>query len=176
MRRLALLLGVVGAILGGFSSYLELQPVLRQRANHKRFEQLTNSPLIQQARTSCFGSVAQSEHGPWEDYQPQQKNLPPLPIGAKLVPPYCIGAISDPNEGDYTPSESNSSGIKTVHFQNREIQSIDTQDGQTFYPTPAPAWWMFLLIAIFPVVGFFIPWGVVRSIVWVGAGFAQSGK
>jgi hypothetical protein len=33
-RRLALLLGVVGAILAGFASYLELQTVLGQRARH----------------------------------------------------------------------------------------------------------------------------------------------
>ncbi len=49
-RRLALLLGVVGAILGGFASYLELQTVLNQRARHNKFEQLANSGVVQQER------------------------------------------------------------------------------------------------------------------------------
>lgn len=42
-RRLALLLGVVGVLLGGFASYVELQSTIGQRAAHNRFEQLANS-------------------------------------------------------------------------------------------------------------------------------------
>ena len=47
-RRLALLLGAVGAIFGGFSSYLELHTILEQRARHNRFEQLANSDVVRQ--------------------------------------------------------------------------------------------------------------------------------
>src|ERR1039458_6439074 len=89
-RRLALLLGVLGAIAGGFASYLELQSVLSQRARHNRFEQLANSPVVQQARKSCFERSATPEHGPWEKYQTPQENLPALPKGTKLTPPYCF--------------------------------------------------------------------------------------
>jgi hypothetical protein len=170
-RRLALLLGVVGAILGGFASYTELQTVLNQRARHNRFAQLAASSVAEQARKNCFESSAPSEHQPWEKYQP------PLPKGfIPDNPPYCFSPINDPNTFDYTPSELNSGGIKTVHFENREIASIEPQDGQTLYPTPAPATWLYLLIALFPVLGFLIPWGVVRSIGWVGAGFVQPAK
>ena len=49
-RRLALLLGVVGAIVGGFVSYLELQTALEQRARHNKFEQLANSDAVQRDR------------------------------------------------------------------------------------------------------------------------------
>src|SRR5271157_5971157 len=49
-RRLALLLGVTGAILAGFASYMELQTVLNQRARHNRFEQLATSEVVQQER------------------------------------------------------------------------------------------------------------------------------
>lgn len=170
-RRLALLLGVVGAIAGGFVSYLELQTTLEQRTRHNKFEQLANPSLVQQARRSCFGSSAESEHGPWEKYQTPQENSPPLPT--KLVPPYCMFPIDDPNAADYTPSEVNNGGIKAVHFENREIASIETPDGQTHYPTPAPGAWSYLLIAILPVLGFLIPWGVVRAIGWMVAGFLQ---
>jgi len=47
-RRLTLLLGAVGAIFGGFSSYLELHTILEQRARHNRFEQLANSDVVRQ--------------------------------------------------------------------------------------------------------------------------------
>jgi predicted small secreted protein len=56
-RRLALLLGVVGAIAGGFGSYLELQGVLDQRARHNRFEQLAASDAAQQVLRSQAGWV-----------------------------------------------------------------------------------------------------------------------
>jgi hypothetical protein len=169
-QRLALLLGVLGAILGGFASYVELQTTLAQRTRHNKFEQLANSSVAEQARKNCFESSAPSEHGPWGKYQP------PLPKGFKLIPPYCFNPINDPNAFDYTPSELNSGGIKTVHFENREIASIEPQDGQTLYPTPAPAAWLYLLIALFPVLGFLIPWGAIRAIGWVGAGFVQPAK
>ena len=51
-RRLALLLGVVGAVLGGFLSYLELQTALGQRARHNQFEALANSEVVRQERRS----------------------------------------------------------------------------------------------------------------------------
>ena len=49
-RRLALLLGVAGAILGGFASYSELQTVREQWASHNRFERLANSDVVQEER------------------------------------------------------------------------------------------------------------------------------
>lgn len=55
-RRLALLLGVFGAIIGGFASYLELQTVREQRASYAKFEQLTASDVVQQERKNCFNS------------------------------------------------------------------------------------------------------------------------
>ncbi len=63
-------------------------------------------------------------------------------------------------------------GIKTIRWiAGYEIGWIETQDGQTLYSTPAPGVWSYLLIAILPILGFFIPWGAVRAIGWVGAGF-----
>ncbi len=50
-RRLALILGAVGALLGGFASYMELQTVLSQSALHNKFERLANSDVVKQART-----------------------------------------------------------------------------------------------------------------------------
>jgi hypothetical protein len=154
-RRLALLLGLVGLIVGGFFSYLVLQSVMSQRADHQRFEGLADSSVVEQARKERFG--------PWD-----AAGSPIQPFDPKQ--PYCI-ADHDRNELDYSASEPNSSGIRTVHFENREIASIDTTDGQTLYPTPAPSAWLYLLIALWPVLGFFIPWGATRAIGWVAAGF-----
>jgi hypothetical protein len=145
-RRLALLLGAVGAIVGGFASYSELQTIREQLASHYRFEQLAVSPAAQHALNSL-----------------------------KLT---CAQDASDKQCGDekYVPmSEVNSGGITTIYWsRDYQVQWIKTDDGQNlFSTTPTPAAWEYLLGALLPVFGFLIPWGAVRAIGWVGAGFIK---
>jgi predicted small secreted protein len=143
-RRLALLLGVVGAILGGFASYVELQTVLNQRARHNAFEQMANSEFVQQERKKLAD---------WVSIEPK------------------TGERADWYE------LVDKGGINSIHWdKDNKIESIETQDGQTLYPTPAPSAWLYLLVALFPFLGFFIPWGAIRAIGWVGAGFFQPSK
>ena len=66
-------------------------------------------------------------------------------------------------------------GIKTIRWDaGYEVGWIETQDGQTVYSMPAPSAGPYLLIAILPLLGFFVPWGAVRAIGWVGAGFVAA--
>jgi len=156
MRRLALLLGAVGAIFGGFASWSELQSIKEQRASHDRFEQLAASPVAQQARRSIDLACAKD---------PSDKQC---------------------GDANYNPmSEINSGGIKTIYWSkknslgkiNYQAGLIQTDDGQNFISTtPAPSAWEYLLTALFPILGFFIAWGAVCAIGWVGAGFVASGK
>ena len=143
-RRLALLLGVAGALLGGFASYDYLQTSLDQRARHNRFEQLAASDVVNQERKTLHSVT---------EYDAQ---------------------------GNPIQSVVNRNGIKTIFWDKDHvwndasgIYSIETDDGQTLYPTPAPAAWEYLLVVLFPLAGFVIPWGVVRAIGWVLSGFAE---
>jgi hypothetical protein len=217
MRRLALLLGVVGAILGAFASYLELQPVMRQRANHKRFEQLANSDVVKQEQNSwpltlrftpdkaigAFLSLPEKQQRDvfFQLNQEQESDLiaklkcEPTPLGSPTTaatvenllkipdhPGYTLDVKDDPyaclaDAGDPPASTVSRNGIETIHWTKAlEVDSLDMVDGQTLYGGPAPNRWLYLLIVLLPILGFFIPWGVVRAIVWVGAGFAESGK
>lgn len=143
-RRLALLLGLAGAIVGGFASYIELQTVRHQAAYHERFERMANSPIVRQER-----------EGAMRDF-PRITNPP----------------ITDSSGWQVTV---NSGGIGTITWgSNYTVQSIETTDGQTLYPTPSPGRWSYFLIVILPVLGFLIPWGAIRAIGWVGAGFVQT--
>lgn len=141
-RRLALLLGVVGALLGVSASVMFTRDVLSQRVRHAEFEQLAagfaNSRFAQQMRQDA-------EHDPSE----------------ASIMPGCCGIeeiVWDKNHVFNDPSG---------------VYSITTDGGQTVYPTRAPAVWTYLLIALFPVIGFFIPWIAIRAIGWVGSGFSQ---
>lgn len=140
-RRLALLLGVAGAAVGAFASYMELQDLLSQRTRHNQFEHLATSDVVQQERVSLHG---------WIRIDPK---------------------TGEQNDTDWVQL-IDKGGIKTIHWtKDHEIDSIETDDGQTLYPTDAPSAWLYLLVALFPVLCFFIPWGVIRAIGWVGAGF-----
>lgn len=144
-RRLALLLGVIGAILGGFASYLELQTVLDQRVCHNEFERLANSQVVQQERKTLQEKTS-SRSG--------------------SVPDWAFWGTAV-NNGE----------IKTICWRDKwEVDSIYTVDGKTLSSTPAPSAWLYLLVILFPVLGFFVPWGAIRAIGWVGAGFFQPSK
>lgn len=145
-RRLALLLGIIGAVLGGFASYLELQSLLDQRTRHNRFERLAASDVVQR---ECKIS-----------HEGQYFVLPPNPDKVNK------GDIKAIYWADYPGTDS----------INLTVGSIETEDGQTLYPTPAPAAWLYLLVVLFPILGFFIPWGAIHAIGWVGAGFFQPSK
>jgi len=141
---LALLLGVAGAIACGFVSYLELQEIQSQSARHNKFEQLATSDAVRQERKTLHSVT---------EYDAQ---------------------------GNPIRSDVNRDGIKTIlwdkdHVWNDAsgIYSIETDSGQDLFPTAAPAVWEYLLVVLFPGVGFLIPWGVVRAIGWVGAGFVS---
>ena len=173
-RRLALLLGVVGALGGGFVSYLELQEVQSQRARHNRFEQLANSDVVKEQRKTLQSPAP---------YASIAKPISPPPSGYAINPKTGERiATATPQPAEYDAqgkpiTEVNRGGIATINWSNDyEVASIETSDGETLSPTPAPAAWEYLLVVLFPVAGFVIPWGAVRAIGWVGAGFVNSSQ
>jgi len=222
-RRLALLLGAVGAILGGFASYLEFQSILNQKERHNKFEQLAASDVIQQARMDWvfarippdydalakkYGGVSIKQtvtQNPWAVvsveayYSDQQKSLVAAwklfgqerraELLEKMSPEQKgrLRALIEHQtqwgqdwfiENAPAPSsEVNKGGIKTVRWTKAlGVESIETEDGQMLYPAPAPSLWLYLFAAILPLLGFILPFGLIRAVGWVGAGFVASSK
>jgi hypothetical protein len=103
---------------------------------------------------------------PWQIFQSIEK---------KIRAPDFVPDAADKWADYVVETDVNEGGIKAIHWdKNGGIESIETTDGQTLYPTPAPAAWEYLLVALLPIGGFFIPWGVVRAIGWVVVGFTTS--
>jgi hypothetical protein len=269
-RRLALLLGAVGALFGAFVSYSELQSAIHQRADHQRFQQLANSRVVQEqcrkrvasmwfsldqeqrkkalARMSPekktelqkyvaefpssgsmkgdpYASIAEPlpapkeprgqgkysdadiapPHGKYTDadvtrvdphravkeptdwqtvspqpvkprFNPNAPYSPESPSGSQV--PIPEGAqIGGPIPTDSDTSTPNEDGIKRIHWSDGfEPESIETTDGQTLYSMPAPGLWSYVAVVALPLLGFIIPWGAVRAIGWVLAGFVAGPK
>jgi len=226
-RRLAVLVGLAGVILGAFASYIELQSLLSQKVRHNAFEQLTASDVVKHERTCRLlgytSGCSQIELPPSAVFDRQSQADPYAATAEKSDPPLTVqgpdgktyqfppgtdkaaeiryfkrkgirsdpfAAIAEPSSSDVpakfssesiTPlaSEVNIGEIKTINWTmgtGYGVQSIETQDGQIHYPTPLLSAWRYLLIALLPILGFFIPWGTIRAIGWVGAGFVASSK
>jgi hypothetical protein len=124
--------------------------------------------------------LAKLDCGPLSPSSPStaaiEKNLLNLPEGATLAlkdDPYaCTAQPIDP-----PTSTLNKDGIKTIRWtKDLGVESIELEDGRTVYPELAPSRWLYFLAATLPLLGFFLPWSLVRAIGWVGAGFSTTPK
>jgi hypothetical protein len=87
------------------------------------------------------------------------------------------GGIAWDANGNPITSVVHQGGIATIHWtKDLQVEFLEIEDGQTLYPTPAQGRDQILLIAVSPLLGFFIPWAAVRAIGWVLAGFFQLSK
>jgi hypothetical protein len=144
-RRLALLLGVFGAILGGFVSHVELQTTLEQRARHTRFEQLGGSDVVQQERKCRLDGILSAFSDNPADSKVKDPKTGVVIDWSEAQPLFPKAPYSDPNRG----------GIKEIVWtKDFGVKYFESEDGQTLYPTPAPSAWEYLLIALFPSLDF----------------------
>jgi hypothetical protein len=181
-RRLALLLGVAGAIFGGVVSYAQLQSLMRQRADHREFGQLATSQTVQQDRGDVQQTIKRFipvpiEDGPVDVIGPDGKTYH-FPEGTDkdaAVRYFKLEGIGTTHPGIDDPVHQDR--IEVIHWsKNFEVESIETQDGRTLYSTPAPGALSYVTAATLPLLGFFIPWGTVRAAGWVVTGFVQPSK
>jgi hypothetical protein len=153
---------VVGVIIGGYVSFLFLLDVTSQRERHNRFEKLAGSDVVQQERKLAVQKERKFKEAP-----------------ATLTMEEMFWLESQSGDWKIWKAGGNPSkgGITAIQWgKDFSVESIETDDGQTLHPIPAPPAWKYLLIALFPLLGFFIPWGTIRAIGWVGAGFFQAAK
>jgi hypothetical protein len=179
-----------------------LRDALAARARHKAFELLSTSVVVQQERKS-LQEDHESWFRPWVDGWEEYRRVPTPPkdivaawksfslehregLLARMTPEqkHWLRTLIEQQmqQGEQDPyaaiakplSEVNKGRIKTIHWTNDlGVESIETEDGGTLYPTTAPTLWRYLLAAVFPLLGFVIPWASIRAFAWVGVGFFE---
>ena len=171
-RRLALLLGVAGAIAAGFYAYILLYATLQQRSAHQRFQVAANRierlGRAVQNQYPVYTGMDASDVG-WRVLTKYPQFWPWVSGRTNLEPelPKAWSPSAAPNREQTDPWQT---AAKQTDWR---IWGITTPDGQTFLPTPAPSEWSYLLILLTPIGGFIVPWGIIRAIGWVVAGFAN---
>jgi hypothetical protein len=180
MRRVGILLGVAGGLFGGVLAYLEGQSLWNARAAHLRFESVMASPTMQQITkaaalrpVSRFGGIAVECVVP--DFDSRAASLT-----ARQRSSFGDLAATESANDDGTCDvlrghpllDGNHDGINAVHINaDKTVSSVKLSTGELVKRTESPQLKVYLSLFLYPVVGFLLPWGCMRLLAWVGAGF-----
>lgn len=169
MRRLGLLLGVLGACVGAVAAWEGTRTAWIALTEHRRFESVLASPTMRKvakaARADADAQIVSES----------AMTKIPLPPGATLVSPSAHA--SDPWEQaarDYKGQHVlvRLDGVDQVTVDKTGlITSIDLSTGESVEKTDAPHIWAFLPLLLLPAIGFLVPWGLVRVMAWIAVGF-----
>ena len=145
LRRVGLVLGVCGGLLGATFGYVSAEKTWKQVAAAKKFESLIASPMMQQITKAAKESKANRD-----------PNFIPDVFGVEDE-----AIIVDHN------------GVKQVTVDSSgAITSIELSAGEVLKGgAPPPDRTDYLIPLLAPIAGFLVPWVTVRVLGWVLQGF-----
>jgi hypothetical protein len=202
MRRVGIVLGLLGACAGSVLAYADASSLLKTWREYKRFQALLATPTVRRAT----GADWIKKHSPgadkWCDVDPTVKQPP----GYQLVDP-CYETNSNdkgklhwievkPWERDWSKQQllrgqtvetvfrlesfdpdSNRDGVASIHYDTSGIvTSLQLATGEKIEQLQSPGLWTFFMPLVFPLVGFLLPWGITKSVAWVASGFIAAKK
>jgi hypothetical protein len=123
-RRFALLVGCLGSIAGGFGSYLEMKPAIKQKAAHDRFERLATSDVVQKERKCRLlgheSGCSNADPSGWEvvDVSPISAKAKQEDDFADIAKPLPsnVPRKFDMKDAIPIPSEINTDEIQTINW------------------------------------------------------------
>ena len=172
MRRLGILLGVCGGILGGFIAYSTAETLWNTGAAYRKFASLMASPAMHK--------VANDPFTPYGGFEVQSKKNKFGDIPVAESEDREIVSEGDGNGGVYLLQvhprlKGNADGIAKVHFDaSQRVASIELTTGEPVPRTEDPKLRAYFALLAYPVFGFLLPWGGIRVFTWVGSGFVAA--
>lgn len=153
IARLAIVLGFIGAAVGGFYSQKALRNVPSERYQHKIFENLAASDIVQREHSLLQMAKDNRTSFDW-----------PLTTEVDKL------EANQPRSSTLLANE-----IKAIFWKpDLTVDFFYMQDGGTVSSGPAPSAWLYSLWVVYPSLGFVSLWGLVRGIGWVTNGFIHS--
>jgi hypothetical protein len=141
VRRLGILVGICGGLLGGFFANKDLQILWNIHNAHQRFENLMASAAMREVAKAALDTQTKE----WVKERSEHSATP-------------VGVAKDGIEE------------VTVDRTGR-ICSIELSTGESVQRVEPPSPKAYLLPLLYPFVGFLLPWGCIRVLTWVGSGF-----
>jgi hypothetical protein len=173
-RRLAILLGVLGAVVGALAGQTGARKLWNARASSTRFESLMSFPTMRKV------AKAAKEHKGEFAGRVDYTVLATVPSGYVLeFSPVKDDIFDQVERQEMEKSGSmvvslNLDGIKEVTVDRTgTVQMIRLANGSPLQRTESPSLGSYFEMLLYPAVGFLLPWGVVRALAWVVAGFVS---
>ena len=143
MRRVGLVLGGIGFCAGCFVSNDYLDPLLRQRAEAKQFQ--ADEVIIKNLAPRSRFDVDRARKSGYTNREIIEylSSVGPIPSGTSAIMPETVKA--DPL-------------VRAAREWGAEPE--------------APSLWQYLPALAFPLLGFLVPWGTLKTLTWIGMGFA----
>jgi hypothetical protein len=76
-----------------------------------------------------------------------------------------------PDTGEFAAPD-NREGIKSVTFSDGEITLIELVNGHLMSRATPEPFYNYFLESTFPVIGFVVPWSLLKLLVWIVSGFS----
>lgn len=174
MRRVGIVLGILGSIIGGVIGYSDLQTVW---SSHRKFERLQSLAVMNEvaAAIKAYQTDWFAQNAPSPTFTIEPPGWVPVVSATRKAD--VSEKIADP-AAEITVDVSNYEGIKSVNADKAgTISSIQLTTGEWVHREPDSFKAHFALVArlllplSYPVIGFLVPWGTIRVFVWVGRGF-----
>ena len=154
----------------------EAKDLHRRWSRHKQFESLQSSAVVQK-EIAYLKSVTDWEDKPTSDSKktPREDDFVPLDATRQKKRPEnwfdYVAALAGATQG----WAIDKGGIKTLYFSEGKLTSIEKVDGNKLNADEvAPPLSEWLLLAIIPILGFVIPWGIVKTVAWIILGFRST--
>lgn len=181
-RRLGVVLGILGGAAGVYIGYAQEQPLWKARAAHSRLESVMALPTMQKVAKAArdyqndwFVRNAPHPFSGRVDYGA----LATLPRGYVLDPPAKKDIFDTVENEQLERTESilvsvNLDGIKQVTVDKTGIvSSVELSSGELIVRVDPPPLRAYLVLLLYPVIGFLIPWGALKTITWIATGFVK---
>jgi hypothetical protein len=202
LRRTGIVLGVLGACAGCVLAYADAAPLWRTWGEYKRFQALLGTPTVRRASGADWSAKHSPGADKWCDVDPSVK--PPPPGYRIIDPCYETNAGEKgklhwiempPWEQDWSKHppvpgqvvntvmrlesfapDPNGNGIDVIHYDIKGVvTSLELSTGEKIERLQSPSFLrLFVVPLLFPLAGFVLLWGAMKSIAWVATGFTAS--
>jgi hypothetical protein len=113
--------------------------------------------------TYRFNEGVYQEYAALVDLPVMQKIVASAKADKIRLPPYTV---------EFT--EEVKPGIKELQLSNKfEIESFTRTDGAKVYQAQPPSYSNHIWTYTFPIIGFLLPWGILRIFSWIVSGFGS---
>lgn len=202
MRRTGIVLGLLGACAGGVLAYATASPVWKAWRDQRRFQALVDTPTVRRVSGAEWFAKHSPGADKWCDVDPTVKVPPGYRLDGPCyetnsddkgrlhwveLQPWerdwskeqhpVVGQVVNTllRLESFAPNHPNRDGIALIYYDVRgAVTSFELATGEKIEQHSRPSLLAFAVPLLLPLVGFLLPWGAMKSIAWVAAGFVTS--